>query len=70
MIYSQSNKYFARRDVLLLAVLTFAIVVILVSYDAFQKSKIDIQDVAVDLPPVIINKLDTSIFEKLKTMTE
>jgi hypothetical protein len=70
MISTQTNKYFARRDVLLIAVLTFVIVVILVSYEAFQKSKIDTQDVTVDVPPVLINKLDTSIFEKLKTMTE
>lgn len=70
MISTQTNKYFARRDVLLIAILTFVVVVILVSYEAFQKSKIDAQDITVDVPPVLINKLDTSIFEKLKTMSE
>ncbi|MBP6993907.1 hypothetical protein KBB12_01570 [Candidatus Woesebacteria bacterium] len=64
------NKYFAKRDVLLLAILIFVVVIIFVSYDALQKGRIDTQDLSVDVPPVLINKIDTAIFEKLKVMTE
>ncbi len=66
----ENNKFFARRDILLLVILTFVVVLILVFYDAFQNSKTDTSDVSLDVPPVLINKLDTAIFEKLKTMTE
>jgi len=65
-----TNKYFAKRDILLIAALIFIVVVILVTYEAYQKSKTDTQDMSVDIPPVLINKIDTSIFEKLKKMTE
>jgi len=65
-----TNKYFARRDVLLLVILTFVIVLILVFYEAFQIGKSDTTDISLDVPPVLINKLDIAIFDKLKTMTE
>jgi predicted negative regulator of RcsB-dependent stress response len=70
MISGNTNKYFAKRDILLITVLIFIVVVILVTYEAYQKSKTDTQDISVDIPPVLINKIDTSIFEKLKTMSE
>lgn len=66
---AETNKYFAKRDVLLLAVLMFCVVSLLVMYEAFQMSKKDTQDVTVDVPPVVIDKLDLTVFERLKTMT-
>jgi hypothetical protein len=65
-----TNKYFAKRDVLLLVILMFVIVLILVIYEAFQIGKSDTADISLDVPPVLINKLDTAVFDKLKTMTE
>lgn len=67
---SAANKYFTKHDILLLGILIFVVVLIFVSYDAFRKSNTDTQDLTVDVPPVLINKIDTAIFDKLKTMAE
>ncbi len=65
-----SNNFFDKRDVVLLAVCLFAVVLVLTVYDVYQKSKVDSEKVTLEAPPVVKLDVDLSVFKKLKEMTE
>ena len=65
-----SNSFFDKRDIILLAVCLFVVVLIITVYDAYQRGKVDAEKVTLDAPPVVKVDVDLSIFNKLRGMTE
>ncbi len=65
-----SNNFFDKRDVILVSVCLFVVVLVLTLYGAYQKSQVDINQVTLEAPPVVKLDVDLSVFKKLRDMTE
>lgn len=68
MNHRDNRKFFNNRDVILLGVLLFSAVLLIVGYDVYQNRTGDGQTIILDVPPVVINKLDVEVFDRLGGM--